>query len=99
MSLKEGPPNTPSLINSIGVLFGLKLIFTILLYHTLREEILVGRNFSRKKIWRIWQIPKNYKFGGYEKNKMIAEFNLANDQNNTYFFELKNMFYKYKRKS
>ena len=42
---------------------------------------------------------KDYKFGGYEKNKIIAEFSLANDQNNIYFFELKNMFYKYKRKS
>ena len=47
----------------------------------------------------IWRMPKDYKFGGYEKNKIIAEFNLANDQNNIYFFELKNMFYKYKRKS
>ena len=44
-------------------------------------------------------MPKVYKFGGYEKNKIIAEFNLANDQNNIYFFELKNKFYKYKRKS
>ena len=42
-------------------------------------------------------MPKNYKFGGYEKNKIIVEFNSANDQNNIYFFELK--FYKYKRKS
>ena len=52
----------------------------------------------------IWQMPKDYKFGRnliwqIEKNKIIAEFNLANDQNNIYFFELKNMFYKYKRKS
>ena len=47
----------------------------------------------------IWRLSKDYKFGGYEKNKIIAEFNLANDQNNIYFFELKNMFYKYKRKS
>ena len=31
---------------------------------TLREEILAGRNFSGKKIWRIWRMPKNYKFGG-----------------------------------
>ena len=36
--------------------------------HTFREEILAGRNFSRKKIWQIWQnliwpMPKNYKFG------------------------------------
>ena len=42
---------------------------------------------------------KDYKFGGYEENKIIAEFNLPDDQNNIYFFELKNMFYKYKRKS
>ena len=47
----------------------------------------------------IWRMPKDYKFGGYEKNKIIAEFNLANDQNNIYFFELKNMFYKYERNS
>ena len=44
-------------------------------------------------------MPKDYKFGGYEKNKIIVEFNLANDQNNVYFFELKNIFYKCKRKS
>ena len=47
----------------------------------------------------IWRMPKDYKFGGYEENKIIAELNLADDQNNIYFFELKNMFYKYKRKS
>ena len=46
----------------------------------------------------IWRMPKDYKFGGYEKIKIIAGSNLANDQNNI-FFELKNMFYKYKRKS
>ena len=52
--------------------------------------------FGRNLIWRM---PKNYKFGGCEKNKIIAEFNLANDQNDIYFFKLKNMCYKYKRKS
>ena len=66
---------------------------------TLREEILAGRKFGGfggcRKIINLAGIE----FGGEEKNKIIAEFNLANNQNNLYFFELKNMFYKHKRKS
>ena len=75
--------------------------------NTLREEILVGRNFSGKKIWRIWRnliwrMPKNYKFEGnliwrIRENKIIAEFNLANDQNNIYFFELQNVLHVQKK--
>ena len=35
---------------------------------------------------KILPIPRDYTFGGYEKTKIIAEFNLAVDQNNIYFF-------------
>ena len=37
---------------------------------TSREEILAGRNFSGKKIWRM---PKNYKFGGCRKIINLAD--------------------------
>ena len=47
----------------IRMMLRLWLKVLTLLRNTLREEILAGRNFSRKKIWRIWRMPKNYRFG------------------------------------
>ena len=49
--------------NKIRMMLRLWLKVLTLLRNTLREEILAGRNFSRKKIWRIWRMPKNYRFG------------------------------------
>ena len=58
----------------IRMMFRLWLKVLTLLRNILREEILAGRNFSGKKIWRmpknykfgrnlIWRMPKDYKFG------------------------------------
>ena len=58
----------------------------------LKEEILAGRNFSGKKIWRnwrnlIWRMRKKIKFGGNLiwripiLMEIWREFNLADEQN------------------
>ena len=35
-------------------------------------DYLKGRNFGGKKIWRIWRMPKNFKFGGCRKIISLA---------------------------